>query len=60
MIGDKRGEHLRVVISAEGALDDDVEAMIERVPHDEVDQPDVGSSLFNLRVARPGQLIICS
>jgi hypothetical protein len=34
---------LRIVIGAEDALDDDVEAVTERVPRYEVDQPDVRS-----------------
>ena len=41
MIIDEGHEHLRVVTGAEDALDDDVEAVTERVPRHEVDQPDV-------------------
>jgi hypothetical protein len=41
VIIDERAEHLRVVIGAEDALDDDVEAATERVPRYQVDQSDV-------------------
>jgi hypothetical protein len=41
VIIDEGHEHFRVVVGAEYALDDDVEAVTERVPRHEVDQPDV-------------------
>jgi hypothetical protein len=41
MIIDERSKHLRVVISAEDALEDGVETVTEHMSRHEVDQPDV-------------------